>query len=142
MWGQIRFPLAVAERDSATIEKLGPHILPPLLDGHADSLTLGNGTIFVCPGLALLGRTDESIRILLRSVDAGIPPPYDWLLVEPDLQSLRSDSRFAKVLAASRDGAARIAKILAEARTRSELPKYLEAPLDDLLKLLNEKARP
>ncbi len=139
MWGQVRFQLAVAERDTATVDKLERYIVPPLLDGRAVAVTLENGTIFVCPALALLGRTDESIRILLRSVENGVPPPYDFLLYEPGFQPLRSDPRFAKVLAASRDGAARIAKILEKARTRGELPKYLEAPLDELLKLLNEK---
>ena len=83
LWGQIRFQIAAAERDAATIEKLERLILPPLLDRRADALTLMNGTQFVCPALALLGRTDESIRILLRSVDAGIPPPYDFLLASP-----------------------------------------------------------
>ncbi len=40
MWGQIRFELAVAERDAETIDKLERHILPPLLDGRADAFTL------------------------------------------------------------------------------------------------------
>jgi hypothetical protein len=139
MWGQVRFQLAVAERDAATIEELERHILPPLLDGRADALTLENGTQFVCPALALLGRTDESIRILLRSVEVGVPPPYDFLLCEPGFQPLRSDPRFTKVLTASRDGAARIARVLEGARSRGELPAYLNKPLDELQRLLNEK---
>jgi len=139
LWGQIRFELAVAERDAATIEKLERNILHPLLDGRADSINLGNGTLFVCPGLARLGRKDESIRILLRSVEVGVPPPYDWLLIDAGIQLLRGDPRFAKVLAASREGAAKIARILQGARARGELPSYLNEPLDELVKLLNQK---
>jgi hypothetical protein len=138
LWGQIRFRLAAAERDAATIEKLERHILPPLLEGRAASMALRNGAGLVSPALALLGRTDESIRILFRSVEAGVPPPYDFLLYEPGFQPLNSDPRFAKVLTASRDGAAKIARLLGEARARGELPKYLETPLVELLKLLNE----
>jgi len=137
-WGEVRFQVAAAERDAATLEKLEPTILPPLLEGRADALMLQNGLLFVSPALARLGRTDESIRILERSVEVNTPPPYDFLLVEADFEPLRGDPRFAKVLAASRDGAAKIAKILYEARSRGELPQYLERPLDELLKLLNE----
>jgi serine/threonine protein kinase/tetratricopeptide (TPR) repeat protein len=141
MWGQVRFGLAMAERDTATIERLEQHIVAPLLDGRADSINLGNGSMLVSPALAHLGRADESFRILLRSVEMGIPPPYDWLLLEPDFQPLRGDPRFAKVLAASRDGAAMVARVLGEARTRGELPAYLEQPLDELVELL-EKGTP
>jgi tetratricopeptide (TPR) repeat protein len=136
LWGQIRFELAAAEQDAAGIEAFGRHVVPPLLDGRADTLTLENGTQLVCPGLAHLGRTDEAIRILLRSGDLGVPPPYDFLLHEPWYQPLRSDPRFAKVVSASRDGAAKIAKILEDARGRGELPEYLIQPLDELERLL------
>jgi len=42
------------------------------------------------------------------------------------------------VLAASHDGAAKIARILGEARTRGELPAYLDQPLGELERLLSE----
>jgi hypothetical protein len=42
------------------------------------------------------------------------------------------------VLAASRDGAALAARILEASRARGELPTYLHAPLDDLVRLLKE----
>ena len=138
MWGQIRFQVSRCKQDAATIEKLERHILPPLLDGKADAFALRNGTQFVCPALARLGRTDESIRILLRSVEAGVPPPYDWLLWSPDFQPLRGDPR-SRRWSPPHGTAPRRSHGSGEARARGELPKYLEAPLDDLLKLLKEK---
>jgi hypothetical protein len=136
MWGQARFGLAAAVGDTVTITRLEPHILPPLLEGRTDSLTLQNGPIWVCPALATLGRTEESIQILMRSAESGVPPPYDFLLVEPAFRPLHRDPRFAKVRAASRDGAARVARILQAARARGELPAYLEQSLGDLERLL------
>ena len=141
LWGQIRFRLAAAERDTATIEKLERHVVLPLLAGRMDSNNLGNGAGLVSPGLALMGRTDESMHVLLRSVDAGVPPPYEFLTREPGFRPLKSDPRFVTVVTASRIGAARIARLLGEARSRGELPKYLELPLDELNTLLKEKAR-
>ncbi len=137
MWGQIRFLVAVAERDAGAIAKLEPYVVPQALAGGTDWIALG--VQLVPPALARLGRTDEAIRLLLRYVKDGDLPAYDWLILDPDMQLLRGDPRFAKVLAASRDGAAKVAKILVEARARGELPKYLEKPLDDLLKLLSQK---
>ena len=139
VWRQIRFALAVAQRDTATSETLARQILASALDAKADANLVANAAGFAAPALAHMGRTDDAIRILERSVEVGSPPAYDWLLVEPDFQSLRGEPRFAKVLAASRDGAAMVARILGQARARGEMPKYFEAPLDGLLKLLNEK---
>jgi hypothetical protein len=90
----------------------------------------------MAPALTRLGRTDDAIRTLQRCVEVGLPPSYDWLLVDPDIQLLRGDSRFVKVLAASRDGAARVAKVLQEARARGELPGFLDEPLAALEKQL------
>jgi hypothetical protein len=71
-------------------------------------------------------------------VEVDVAPSYDWLLREPDIQLLRGDPRFGKVLAASRDGAALLARLLREAQTRGELPVYLEQPLDELVRLLRQ----
>jgi len=142
LWRQFRLALAVARRDSATSEALAGQILASALDGRADANFVANAANNAAPLLARVGRTDDAFRLLEKSVEIGIPPSYDWLLVDPDIGRLRGDPRFGRVLAASRDGAAMVARILGQSRSRGELPKYLEAPLDDLLKLLNERTRP
>jgi hypothetical protein len=139
LWRQIRFALAVAKRDNATSEALARQILASVLDSRADAVLVANAAPIAAPAMVHVGRTDDAIRILEKSVEVGVPPAYDWMFADPDIQILRADPRFAKVLAASRDGAAMVARILGEARKRGELPKYLEAPLDELLKLLNDK---
>jgi tetratricopeptide (TPR) repeat protein len=138
LWRQIRLALAVVQRDTATSETLARQILASAFDPGADANLVANAAIFAVAPLARLGRTNDAIGILQRSVEVGAVPAYDLLLGDPDIQRLRGDPRFAKVLAASRDGAAMLVRILGKARSRGELPKYLEAPLDDLVRLLEE----
>jgi len=138
LWRQIRFALAVAQRDNSTGQALARQILASVLDSHASANLIGNATNFAAPALARMGRKDDAIGILERSVEIGVPPPYDWLLIDPDIQLLRGDPRFAKVLAASREGAAMVARVFGQSRTRGELPPYLNQPLDELVKLLKQ----
>jgi len=140
LWRQIRFALAVAQRDDATSETLARQIVASVFGARSDANLVGNAEMFAAPALARMGRKDDAIRILEKGVEVGAPPNYEWLLVDPDFQSLRGDPRFAKVLVASRDGAAMVARILGQSRARGELPKYLEGPLDDLVRLLKKPA--
>ena len=139
LWRQIRFALAVAQRDILTSETLARQVLAEAFDPQADANLVSNAAMFAVAPLARMGKADDAVRILLRSVEVGVVPGYDeWLLGDPDIQRLRGDPRFGKVLAASRDGAALVAKILGQARTRGELPDYLHKPLDQAAQLLKE----
>ena len=139
LWREEALALAVARGDAANAGSLARRILAVLLDSRAEAFLLANAATTAVPPLIRMGRSDDAMRILEKAFEMGVPPPYDWLLLDRDIQSLRSDPRLGKVLAASRSRASNVARILKEARARGELPKYLEAPLDDLLKLLNEK---
>ena len=134
-----RFTLAVAQRDSATSEALAREIVASALDHHADPylvLIAGNKA---APALARMGKTDDAIRVFQKFVDVGYIPNFDWILTDPDLQSLRGDPRFTPIFSASRKGAEISARLLVQARARGELPQYLEKPLDELLQLLKEQ---
>ena len=107
-----------------------------------------------------LGEKDEAYRDLERGLKSERPcwwapvpanqssdsfaanPCLDELLARicravklPEGASQRSGSPVSH-----RDDAAIVARILGQARARSELPKYVETPHDDLHKLLNEKS--
>jgi tetratricopeptide (TPR) repeat protein len=138
MWRDARFALAVAQRDTAMSRTLAREILAADLDSRADALLVGNSMTVVVPALAHIGRTDDAIRLLQKGVEVGFIPNLDGLVIDPDIQLLRGDPRFAGILKASRDGALLDVRILGQARMRGELPNYLEAPLNDLAKLLNE----
>jgi tetratricopeptide (TPR) repeat protein len=141
-WRFVRLALALAENEAAAVKALET----PLFDlvsgkrsGFCVKCKVNFAAYMVAPALARSGRKDDALRILLRSIEVGIPPSYDFLLLEPDFQDLRSDPRFAKVLDVARDGASRMARCLEGVRARGELPAYLEEPFAAFLKLLNEK---
>ena len=61
------------------------------------------------------------------------------LVLDPRLDPLRRDARFKPVLEEYRKNCVDDMKVLAQARSRGELPRYLEAPFVDLLKKLDIK---
>ena len=140
-WDMDRFALALAQDDGATVRSLEGPVFK-IVSGERSTFCaycyLTRASYAIAPRLAHVGRKEEALNILLRMVEVDVAPSYDWLLREPDIQLLRGDPRFGKVLAASRDGAALLARLLREAQTRGELPVYLEQPLDELVRLLRQ----
>jgi len=141
-WRHVRLALALAENDAEATKRLEVPLFD-LVSGKRSELCefcyVSQAMYVVAPGLARAGRKDDALRIFQRSVELGIAPSYDWLVSEPDIQLLRGDPRFAKVLVASRDAAWTTARQLEKARAQGELPAYFEEPLAAFLKLLNEK---
>jgi hypothetical protein len=129
LWRHIRLQLSVALGDRATSEALAGRVVSTALDARTDANTVSNAVLFAVPALARLGRADDAMRILVRSVEAGVPPTYEKILLDPDFRLLRKDRRFETVLTASRNGATRIARVLEQARSRGELPAHLAEPL-------------
>lgn len=78
---------------------------------------------------------DSSIETLSLRAAKGIIEPYDLLLVRPELAGVRKDPRFPTVAMHSRTEFQEMLAILEEARSRNELPSYLEKPLADAHKL-------
>ena len=82
---------------------------------------------------------DAAMDLLILSTKRGATMAYDLLMLRPDLKEVREDPRAADVIKKTKLSFDLLMRILQDARARGELPKYLEKPLDDLLKRLNEK---
>ncbi|MCP4656137.1 MAG: protein kinase [bacterium] len=94
------------------------------------------------PGmLARQGRTEEAVELLRFRIREGIYLPYDYLLFSPELEPIRDDPRFQEDLEQSRAGFETMVAIIEEARSRDEMPAYLEQPLADLLKRIRQIRR-
>jgi hypothetical protein len=85
------------------------------------------------------GRMDAALDILKRDLEVGVTPIYDMLVLDPRLEPLRRDARFKPILEEYHKNFVDMMKVLAQARSRGELPHYLDAPFVDLLKKLDIK---
>jgi len=78
---------------------------------------------------------ETALHILKRDQEAGYYQFYDSLVLNPRLESLRRDNRFKPILEKSRKDFEEMVQVLAQAKSRGEPPRYLEAPFADLLRL-------
>jgi tetratricopeptide (TPR) repeat protein len=79
---------------------------------------------------------DAALDLLILSTKRGATMPYDTLMLRPDLKELREDPRATDVIKKTKVSFDLLMRILRDARVRDELPKYLEKPMDDLLRKL------
>ena len=93
---------------------------------------------FNAPLLVRIGLHEEALALMQQSVDVGSAPGLDWLLADPDLEKVRADPRFARILDAARAGAAMVVRQLDQARTQGDLPEYLLAPLEEVRGLVRQ----
>jgi tetratricopeptide (TPR) repeat protein len=84
------------------------------------------------PTLARNGYVDEAFQILNRALATGAILPYDWLISDRRLDKLRKDGRLVPIVARARLQFETMLKVLDDARTRGELPEYLQQPLSEL----------
>ncbi len=79
------------------------------------------------------GRIDEARELFVRLDDVEIAWSYDSLMLSPDHAWIRDDPSLAPIIAKSKQRFEETLAILEDARSRGELPRYLEQPLDELL---------
>jgi len=80
-----------------------------------------------------------ALDLLVLSTKRGGTMPYDMLMLRPDLQEIREDPRAKDVIQKTKVPFDLLIRILRDASARGECPKYIEKPMDDLLKELQTK---
>ncbi len=126
----------IMDGDSEGGKGLAKKIIRKWRQKEVGSIDWVNRTTFYSPLLIRLGMKEEALWVLDKSTESQLPPSYDWLLMDPDMQLLKGDPRYAKALAASRKYALLFLKHADQAKARGEYPKQLEEPLSELRALL------
>lgn len=133
-----RFLLAAHRGQAEAARALAGPLLDHWLGPKPRAIDLGNAVLFNAPCLVRVGLRDEACRLLQKSLDMGAPPPLDWLLMDSDMQKLRSHPRFPGILRATREATAAVMRQLDQAKARGELPEYLCVQLEDLRRKISE----
>jgi TolB-like protein len=117
--------------------------LKAIMNHFADPATIWNwlqwDIVWLLPSVNRRFGKDAALDLLILSTKRGATYPYDALMLRPDLKELREDPRAADVIKKTKAPFDLLMRILQDARARGECPKYIEKPMDDLLKQLGEQ---
>lgn len=72
---------------------------------------------------------DSTLQTLSERAAKNIFEPYDWLLLNQEIEPIRKDKRFPGLVERSKTEFEDMLKVLEEARARNEMPSYLESTL-------------
>jgi len=128
--------LAFQRQDSTEADRLMKEILKSIHDPKTRPAVIALTALDLLPFLARHGRMEEALEILRRDLETAVVPLYDVLALDPRLEPLRRDARFKPLLEKYRENCVESMRMLAQFRSRGELPPYLEAPFAELLKKL------
>jgi hypothetical protein len=94
----------------------------------------GYSAMDTIPYLVRHGKLEPALQLCTIGLKAGMVPLYyyDVLRLDSRLEPIRLDPRFQDVVSRARAQFEEEVTVLEEARTRGELPHYLEQPLTDL----------
>ncbi|WP_243318192.1 serine/threonine-protein kinase [Geothrix paludis] len=101
-----------------------------------------NRAVFYVPLLVRLDLRDEALWLLEQCANSGFPPFLDWLLVDPDVQKLHGDPRYARAVSAALAYSTTFLAEAEAARARGEFPRSLESALAELRELVKRTKAP
>ena len=119
--------------ENKTADAALDRIMAALNDPQTSTHDLDYVQADVVPILSRNDRTERAVQILMRATQGGSMQPYDWFLLNPHLETLRTDKRFRTIMAKADAQFKELLDVLNQARVRGEFPEYLEQPLAELL---------
>ena len=98
-------------------------------------------TEHVLPVLARHGEVELALQLIEGAVAAEVLP-YDFLMLNPHLEPLRSDPRFQEAVREAERQWEEVLATFDDAQTRGELPAYFEEALSELQQRLDRASAP
>ena len=132
-----RFGVAVKTGDEATAREAAGR-LGALARGEQPFPRWQGATMRIAGQLARHGWADEAVELVAWRSQHGVFQPYEYLLLSPELASVRDDPRFREALVAARSQFDQLLEVFEAARDRGETPEYLEEPRAELLRRIRE----
>ncbi len=132
-----KFGIATREGDRVAADEAARR-LDSMARGETPFLRWQISTNAVAAHLARFGRPGMALDLLEFRAQEEMLPPYEHLLLNPYLSTIRGRPRFTPLLTDGRRRFMKTLAVLEESRNRGELPPYLEEPLADLLALVRE----
>jgi len=135
-WRSVHVALVLARGDARGARNLARACVTPLLKGPCDPYSPSMAVPILVPRLLRLGMDDEALQLMQRAIALGNGLDLDWFYQCPEVQNLRGDPRYPKILEATRGQCAILVKYFEAAKTRGELPSYLDQPLAEFRELV------
>ena len=124
-----------AVTDEPSFEGEFRNLLRQTSDPQIPSTRVDDQSYGLGPILAKQGYTAEAIELMHLASSRGFPPRYDWLVINPYLETLRDDPALTDIKSVSQERFEELASFLESAQLRGELPDYLKSALQEVLRL-------
>jgi tetratricopeptide (TPR) repeat protein len=125
--------LDAAERGAREAQDAALQPLVRIARGEAPFNRWESLTQTVAPLLVRHASVELAVEVMQERQRRGIVDPFDFLILNPDLHTVRANAGIGLVVQAARVQFDQMIALLEEAQARGDLPRYLEQPLADLL---------
>ena len=134
-----RYAYATQRGDVSTTKKLTDQLLKYVNDPKTSQQDRGMQR-WLPPFLIKRGiQRDLALQILTKPLEFDFVPAYEWLVLNPGLQSVQADPAFKNALAKSRQRFEKMIQLIKDARSSGEFPKYLDKSFDSAMENLRKK---
>lgn len=129
---RVQLAVALAQKDQEKSDQALTRVMASLESDQASLDDLRTTQYETVPFLLRDGRREAAVRIMSRCLSRGAVPSFAWLMLHPQLESVRADPRLRDLLQQSRTDFAKLLRVLDDAQRRGDLPPYLVQPLAEL----------